>query len=170
MAYTQNPGRGNKSKTGSGIPSPLRQDVEPTEKYIKGKKKYKENAEKGFVNNGLKVDAATGVATAKPYEKRFVLNTRTGGASIIGGDNKTVATATDYGQGREVEQLQKRFTADSTNTMNQRNASAEFYNANSGGTKWENLSAKQKQILLGLGKASPTQQKKKMAPTKMKKC
>ena len=170
MAYTQNPGRGNKSKTGSGIPSPLRQDVEPTEKYIKGKKKYKENVEKGLVHGGITVDPATGFATAKKYEKRFLKKPKGAGAVIIGGDNKTVASATDYGQGREVEELQRRFTKDSTNTMNQRNASAEFYNANSGGTKWENLTAKQKQILLSLGKASPAQQKKKMAPAKMKKC
>lgn len=169
MAYTQNPGRGNKSKTGSGIPSPLRQDVEPTEKYIKGKKKYQQNAEKGFVGNGISVDPATGIATAKPYEKRIVKNS-TGGVFIVGGDNETIASARNYGQGREVEQLQKRFTADSTNTMKQRNESAEFWNANSGGTKWENLSPRQKQWLSSLGKASPAKQKKKMAPAKMKKC
>ena len=169
MAFKQNPGRGNSPKTGHGLPSPLRQDnIEPTEKYIKGKKKYRENAEKGFVHNGLNVDAATGVATVKPYEKTFVK--RRNQAFIIDGDNKTIAKATDYGQGREIEQLEKRFKADSTNTMNQRNSSAEFYNANSGGTSWENLTPKQKQMLRALGKASPAQQKKKMAPAKMKKC
>ena len=161
MAFKQTPGRGNSPKTGHGLPSPLRQDnIEPTEKYIKGKKKYKENAEKGFVGNGLKVDAATGVATVKPYEKKFVPNKTTKGASIIGGDNKTVATATDYGQGREVEALRKKFVSDSTSTMNQRNNSAEFYNANSGGTKFDNLNENQKKSLKSIGKATPVKMKK----------
>jgi hypothetical protein len=168
MAYTQNPGRGNKSKTGSGIPSPLRQDVEPTERYVKGKKKYLQNAEKGYVHGGISVDPATGVAVTKPYENKLVK--RGNQAFIIGGDNRTIARATDYGQGREIEQLEKRFKADSTNTMNQRNLSAEFFNANSGGTSWENLTPKQKQMLKELRKTSPAKQKKKMAPAKMKKC
>lgn len=161
MAFKQTPGRGNSPKTGHGLPSPLRQDkVEPTEKYIKGKKKYKENAEKGSVNSGLNVDAATGVATAKPYEKKFVANRTTNGASIIGGDNKTTATATSYGQGREVEALRKKFVSDSTSTMNRRNSNAEFYNANSGGTKFENLNNKQKEDLKRIGKATPAKMKK----------
>jgi hypothetical protein len=159
MAFKQKPGRGNSPKTGHGLPSPLRQDnVEPTEKYIKGKKKYQENAAKGNVDSGLNVNPATGFATAKPYEKKFVTNTTTRGASIIGGDNKTTATASSYGQGKEVEALRKRFTSDSTATMNQRNRNAEFFNANSGGTKFENLNKRQRADLKSIGKASPTKQ------------
>ena len=95
MAYKQNPGRGNSSKTGNGLPSPLRQDkgIELTERYTKGVKKYKEQRNKGNVDSSLNVDATTGFATAKPYEKKFVPNKVTKGASIIGGDNKSVATA-----------------------------------------------------------------------------
>lgn len=159
MAFKQKPGRGNSPKTGHGLPSPLRQDnIEPTEKYIKGKKKYQENAAKGNVDSGLNVNPATGFATAKPYEKKFIEKPRGAGAVIVGGDNKTVASATGYGQGRETEALRKRFTSDSTATMNQRNRSAEFFNANSGGTKFENLNKRQKADLKSIGKTSPTKQ------------
>jgi len=56
--------------------------------------------------------------------------------------------------------LHRRFTSDSTNTMNQRNRSAEFFNANSGGTKWENLNERQKADLRSIGKATPVKMKK----------
>lgn len=153
MAYKQTAGRGNGPKTGNGIPSPLRQEIETTEKYEKGKKKLAENRTKGAMPSGLNINKVTGVAAAKPYEKKFVKNTMTGGASIMGGDGKTMATASSYGQGRETEALRKRFVSDSTNTMNRRKAQAEFYNATSGGTKPDNLNTKQKSSLIKIGKA-----------------
>ena len=158
MAYKQSPGRGNSAKTGNGLPSPLRQDngIELTERYSKGKKKYEEQRKKGNVDSGLNVDVTTGFATAKPYEKKFVPNKVTKGASIIGGDNKATATASSYGQGREVENLRKKFVSDSTSTMNRRNRNAEFYNANSGGTSPDNLSGRQTRDLLSIGKVRRT--------------
>lgn len=154
MAYKQNPGRGNSAKTGSGLPSPLRQDsnVELTPKYTKGKRKYEEQRQKGNVDSGLNVDVTTGTATARPYEKKFVANKTTRGASVIGGDNKTTATASRYG--KEVENLRAGFVSDSTNTMNRRNRNAEFYNASSGGTNPNNLSGRQTRDLVSIGKAS----------------
>jgi hypothetical protein len=156
MAYKQAAGRGNGPKTGNGIPSPLKQDVELTKKYDTGKKKLAENRAKGATPSGLNVNKTTGVATAKPYEKKFVENKKTGGASIIGGDNKTTATASAYGQGSKVKSLRKQFVSDSTSTMNARNRNAEFYNATSGGTKPDSLNTRQKSSLVKIGKAKKT--------------
>ena len=155
MAYKQNPGRGNSSKTGNGLPSPLRQDngIELTERYTKGVKTLKKKREEGKTDTGLNINKTTGFATAKPYEKSFVTNKATKGASIMSGDNKTMATASSYGQGREVEKLRREFTSDSASTMNRRNRSAELYNATSGGTKPENLSSGQVSSLVKLNKA-----------------
>lgn len=158
MAYKQKPGRGNSSKTGNGLPSPLRQDggIELTEKYTKGVKNLKKKREEGKTDTGLNIDKTTGFATAKPYEKKFVPNKVTKGASIISSDNKTVATATSYGQGKEVENLRKKFVSDSAYTMNRRNKSAELYNATSGGTKPDNLNSRQISSLVKLNKAKRT--------------
>jgi hypothetical protein len=155
MAYKQNPGRGNSAKTGSGLPTPLRQDngIELTERYTKGVKTLKKKREEGNTDTGLNINKTTGFATAKPYEKSFVTNKATKGASIMSGDNKTIATASSYGQGREVEKLRREFTSDSASTMNRRNRSAELYNATSGGTKPSNLSSGQISSLVKLNKA-----------------
>ncbi len=153
--FKMKPGRGNMPKTGNGLPTPLRQDngIELTERYTKGVKTLKKKREEGNTDTGLNIDKTTGFATAKPYEKSFVTNKATKGASIMGGDNKTMATASSYGQGREVENLRKKFVSDSTSTMNRRNRSAELYNATSGGTKPENLSSGQVSSLVKLNKA-----------------
>ena len=155
MAYKQKPGRGNSLKTGNGLPSPLRQDngIELTEKYTKGVKTLKKKREEGKTDTGLNINKTTGFATAKPYEKSFVTNKATKGASIMSSDNKTMATASSYGQGREVENLRKKFVSDSTATMNRRNRSAELYNATSGGVKPEDLSSRQVSTLVKLNKA-----------------
>jgi hypothetical protein len=156
MAYKQTPGRGNAPKTGNGIPSPLKQEIELTKKYEVGKKKLAENRAKGNTPDGLNINVRSGMATAKPYEKKFVENKKTGGASIIGGDNKTVATATRYGGGREVNELRKAYVKDSTQTMHARKSRAEFYNATSGGTSPDNLNTRQKKALVEIGKAKKT--------------
>jgi hypothetical protein len=153
MAYKQTPGRGNAPKTGNGLPSPLKQEIELTKKYDTGKKKLAENRAKGATPSGLNINKSTGEAVAKPYEKKFVENKKTGGASIIGGDNKTTATASSYGQGSEVGKLRKKFVSDSTSTMNARNRAAEFYNATSGGTSPDKLNTRQKGSLVKIGKA-----------------
>ena len=155
--FKMKPGRGNMPKTGNGLPSPLRQEsIELTKKYTTGRKKYEEQRNKGNVDSYLNVDATTGVAKAKPYEKKFVTNPTTKGASIIGGNNKTVATATSYGGGKEVKTLRAKFVKDSTNTMSDRNRKAEFYNANSGGTNPNNLNERQTRALVGIGKVKRT--------------
>lgn len=153
MAFKQSPGRGNNPKTGHGLPSPLRQEIELTKKYEEDKKKMAANRAKGSTDTGLNVDVRTGVASAKPYEKTFVENKRTGGASIISGDKKTTASATNYGGGKNVEKLRQRFLSDSASTMNSRTRNAELYNATGGGTSPDKLSGKQKKTLISLRKA-----------------
>ena len=155
MAFKQNPGRGNNPKTGYGIPSPLKQGIELTEKYTKGKKTLKTQREKGNVDSGLNVDKTTGMATAKPYEKSFVPATsKSQQAHIVSGDKKTVASASTYGGGSE--KLRREFTSDSASTMNRRNRSAELYNATSGGTSPDKLSNSQTASLVKIGKAKRT--------------
>ena len=147
------PGRGNSPKTGNGIPSPLRQEIELTEKYEKGKKIREKNRAADKNPGGLNVNKATAEAAAKTYEKKFVENKRTGGASIIDGKGKTIATASSYGGGREVEALRKKFVKDSTDTMNRRGNNAEYYNAAGGGTSPDKLNTRQRQALIRTGKA-----------------
>ena len=155
MAYKQTPGRGNHPKTGHGLPSPLKQGIELTEKYTKGVKTLKKKREEGNTDTGLNIDKATGIATAKPYEKSFVPSTsKSQQAHIVGVDKKTVASASTYGGG--AEKLRREFTSDSASTMNRRNRSAELYNATSGGTKSENLSGNQIASLVNIGKAKRT--------------
>lgn len=161
MAYKQKPGRGNNPKTGHGLPSPLKQEIEVTKKYEVGKKKLAENRKTGSIPGGMNVDMATGFATVKPYEKKFVENKATRGASIIGGDNKTISQASSYGEGRQVKALRKQFVSDSTSTMNNRKRNVDIYNATSGGISPDKLSKSQKGTLIELGKAykaPPTRQ------------
>tara|TARA_R110000868_G_scaffold22359_1_gene91764 strand:- start:754 stop:1230 length:477 start_codon:yes stop_codon:yes gene_type:complete len=157
MAYKQTPGRGNSPKTGNGLPSPLKQDngIELTGKYTKGVKTLKKKREEGKTDTGLNIDTQSGFATAKPYEKSFVPATsKSQRAHIVGGDKKTVASASTYGGG--AEKLRREFTSDSASTMNRRNRSAELYNATSGGTKPDNLSGRQIASLVNIGKAKRT--------------
>jgi hypothetical protein len=153
MAFKQNPGRGNNSKTGYGLPTPFKQDIELTKKYTKGKKTLATQREKGNVDSGMVVDKASGFATAKPYEKSYATNEKTKQAYIVGGDKKTTATASSYGNDKAIKDLRKRFVSDSTSTMRARNRSAELYNATSGGTSPDKLSTRQKASLVSIGKA-----------------
>jgi len=153
MAYKQTPGRGNSPKTGNGLPTPLKQQIETTDKYEAGKKKLAANRLKGANPGGLNINTATGEASVKPYEKKFVENKKTGQAHIVGGNNKTVASASKYGNDKAVKDLRQKFVSDSTDTMNRRNRNAQLYNATSGGTTPSNLSAGQVASLITLGKA-----------------
>jgi hypothetical protein len=153
MAFKQNPGRGNNSKTGYGLPTPFKQDIELTKKYTQGKKKLATQREKGNVDSGLNVDKASGFATAKPYEKSFVTNKKTKQSYIVGGDKKTTASASSYGNDKAIKDLRKQFVSDSTSTMKARNRNAELYNATGGGTSPDKLSTGQKASLITISKA-----------------
>jgi hypothetical protein len=166
MAYTQSPGRGNNSKTGHGIPTPFKQEIELTSEYDKGKKTMADARKKGGKNysnaiasiEGINVDVASGAATAKPYEKTFRPGEgqKGGGsrsrASIISG-GKTVK---ESGAGlfkESNEKLYKEYKADSTSTMNSRNKNAAQYNITGGAKSPENADARDKDTLIKLRKA-----------------
>jgi hypothetical protein len=166
MGYSQKPGRSPMLKTGRGLSpalmscSPMKQgDIELTKEYSTGVRKKAvargRSGSESLKNNsqGIVIDAASGMATAKPYEKKFVKNEKTGGASIIGGDNKTVSTASSYGKGREVEKLRQKYVSDSTSTMNNRNRNVEQYNITSGAKSTNIANDKEKKLLVKLGQA-----------------
>lgn len=171
MGYNQKPGRSQMPKTGRGISailmsySPMKQsrnDVELTEEYSQSVRKKANarrmsNSKKLSSNSqGIVIDQASGVAIPKPYEKKFVSNKKTGGASIVGGDNKTVSTASSYGGGREVEKLRKKYVSDSTSTMRNRIRNAEQYNITSGGKSPDKATGSEISTLVRLGQAKRT--------------
>jgi hypothetical protein len=106
--FKMTPGRGNMPKTGRGIAptlmskSPMKQEL--TAQGLKSQKKVKANisneAKKQgtstptMPSSGVKVNAATGEATAKPYEKKYVEGGEGQSARIIGGDGKVVGSST----------------------------------------------------------------------------
>jgi hypothetical protein len=106
--FKMTPGRGNMPKTGRGIAptlmncSPMKQEL--TVQGLKSQKKVKENISKEATkqgtstptlpNTGVKVNAATGEASAKPYEKKYVEGGAGQAARIIGGDGKVVGAST----------------------------------------------------------------------------
>lgn len=106
--FKMTPGRGNMPKTGRGISptlmskSPMKQEL--TAKGLKSQNKVKANianeAKKQGTSTptvpgtGVKVNAATGEATAKPYEKKYVGGGAGQSARIINGEGKVVGSST----------------------------------------------------------------------------
>ena len=148
MAYKQTPGRGNMPKTGRGLSpalmgkSPMKQDLtregaESRAKVLAGEKKRMESK-----NDNIVIDPKTGVATPKPYGKKFLggeaessnkkvpTGPRTN-AMIVDNSGKLVKEA-NRGSGKSNEALYKEFQRDSTNTMNANTRAARFYNVQSG--------------------------------------
>ena len=105
--FKMTPGRGNMPKTGRGIAptlmskSPMYQEL--TAQGLKNQKKVKENISKEaskqgtsaptLPNTGVKVNAATGEAMAKKYEKKYVEGGTGQSARIVGGDGKVVGSS-----------------------------------------------------------------------------
>lgn len=109
--FKMTPGRGNMPKTGRGIAptlmskSPMYQEEnELTAQGLKSQKKVKanianESKKQGtstptLPGSGVKVNSATGEATAKVYEKKYVEGGAGQAARIIGGDGKVVSSST----------------------------------------------------------------------------
>jgi hypothetical protein len=171
MGYSQKPGRSPMLKTGRGLSptlmscSPMKQgDFELTENFSRGVKKKaiargKSSAE-ALKNNsqGIVIDPASGKATAKGYEKKFVPADNKGKntASIVSGEGKTVKQASGYaGKSKEnSEKLYKEYKSDSTSTMNTRNRNAEQYNITSGSKSPDKANARERRLLVKLGQAS----------------
>jgi hypothetical protein len=164
MAYTQSPGRGNNSKTGHGIPTPFRQEIELTKEYEKGKKKQATQREKGAVDSGLNVDKASGYATAKSYEKTYEAPSKENAFTARIKDSKgnvvkeakaeRISGNVNPSGGKYVEALKKEYEKSKSSTESMRSKNKEQYNATGGGTKPDNLSEGQKNTLVKLKKAN----------------
>jgi hypothetical protein len=133
--------------------TPLAPTPEPTfsltPKFDKVKKNQDTNEKAGKTPSGLNVK--DGVATAKPYEKKFIsASDRKSDASIVDGGNKTVKTSVS-GSKKSRENLRREYVKDSTDTMDRRNKNANYYNVTSGSKK--NLTDADKKGLISLGKA-----------------
>jgi hypothetical protein len=154
MAYKQNPGRGNSPKTGSGLPSPLRQDkgIELTERYTKGVEKYKENRTKGKTPSGMKVDAQTGVATPNLPMHKVVKS----GTYVRELDSKGKVVREEQMDSRGNEKFYKSVENRNADVAKRQTANASLYNAFGGGTSPDKLSESQKQSLVSTGKARKT--------------
>jgi hypothetical protein len=133
------------------IVKPKDTEIEKTANYDKGVKRYAANKTKMKGDTGIDVNQTTGVASAKPYEKKYVPSSKSNPrASIISGANKTVGQSKGYDKYSE-KNLRKKFVADSTDTMKRRNANANFYNVQAG--KKKDLTEEDKKSLVGLNKA-----------------
>lgn len=164
------PGRGNMPKTGNGIPptlmcgSPMKQEptteIELTGKFDTGKKKMADARKASGkiadirATQGINVDVATGSATAKPYEKKFIKGNENVSAKVTDGSGKGSKVASSRkGISTGNKELYNEFKKDSTSTMNMRNKNAMQYNITSGAKSTNKANEKEKQILVNLGKA-----------------
>lgn len=162
--FKMKPGRGNMPKTGRGIPptlmscSPMKQEgeIELTRKYDEGKNKIaeartnKETKSNIESKQGINVDTKTGGATAKGYEKKLV--DMADRVRVVGGKGEVLSEAMKN-QPKMVEKLKSGYEKAKAYTEGTRASNASQYNATSGATKPENLSDKQKETLVKLGKA-----------------
>jgi hypothetical protein len=161
--FKMKPGRGNMPKTGRGIPpvlmsgSPMRQEesIELTGRHDDKKKKYAEarNApgkiEDLAKTQGIKVDAATGGATAMPYGQKYIPGAQGVRAKIVDGAGKLVKEAK---VGRDNE-LKAEYDKMKNYTEKKRESAASKYNIGSGFTSTNNATKEQKEFLLNTGRA-----------------
>jgi hypothetical protein len=169
--FKMTPGRGNMPKTGNGIPptlmscSPMKQEkpkkpetnIELTDRYSAGKEKMaKAINTPGKIadieaTQGIKVDAPTGAATAKSYEKKYIPGDMAKGirAKIVSGAGELVKEA----KLGEDAKLKKEFERAKAFTSKAREANKTQYNITSGAKSTNKATEKEKQILINLGKA-----------------
>lgn len=131
--------------------------IEYTKKFSESKKTIESNEKKGVTPKGLNV--SKGLATSKPYEKKFLAGKAESSNKKIPTDSKRTKAIIVDGKGKSVkvankgnEQLYREYKRDSTNTMNMRNKNANFYNVQTGAKK--NLTNSDKKILVDLKKAN----------------
>lgn len=143
MAYTQAPGRGNKPKTGNGLPSALLQkkqeDIEIADNETLDKAFTSMNRT-DFSGSGVTGNAKTGEFKANPFETTYVKGKNKYLPDFTIKDNKPVQRSStsntstenistyDYNNKNKPKssaQLYSGFKNDSTMTMNRRNAAVE---------------------------------------------
>lgn len=166
------PGRGNMAKTGAGLPptlmcgSPMKQtdpnkkpsvEIELTDKFNTGMSKMKtaRNTPGKIADieatQGIKVDQATGAATTKAFEKKYIPGDMAKGvrAKIVSGTGQLIKEA----KVGEDEKLKKEFERAKSYTTRAREKNASQYNITSGAKSTNKATEKEKQILINLGKA-----------------
>jgi hypothetical protein len=149
MAYTQNPGRGNNPKTGYGLPSPFKQEIELTKEYDKGKHKLAENRVAGATPEGIKVEKITGEASPNLPMHKVVK----AGSYVRELNSKGGVVKEERMNSRGNESFYKNVANRNADVTKRQTANASLYNATSGGTSPDKLSGSQKDILVSLGKA-----------------
>ena len=161
--FKMKPGRGNMPKTGRGVPptlmscSPMKQesDIELTGKFDDAKKKYEEarkapgKIEDLAKTQGIKVDAATGGATAMAYGQKYIPGSMGVRAKIVSESGELVKEAK---VGRDNE-LKAEYDKMKNFTEKRRGSNASKYNIGSGFTSTNNATKEQKDFLLNTGKA-----------------
>jgi hypothetical protein len=149
MAFKQTPGRGNNPKTGHGIPSPLKQEVELTDKYEAGKRKLAANREKGSVPSGMQINKNTGEATPNLPMHKVVK----AGSYVREVDTKGNVVREERMDSRGNEKFYKSVESRNADVTKRQTKNANLYSATSGGTAPSNLSKEQKDMLMTIGKA-----------------
>lgn len=120
-----------------------------TQRFEKAKSNQDKNESQGKVTPGIK--ASKGVATVKPYEKKFIpASKERGNASIVDEGGKTIKTSTTGSQ-KSRDDLRTSFVRDSTDTMKRREKNANYFNITSGSKKV--LADADKKTLVKMGKA-----------------
>ena len=106
------------------------------------------NEKKGNVVSGI--DVKDGKATAKPYEKKFIGASKNRTNAVITDSNNKIVASSKEGSKKSIAELRRSFVNDSTDTMNRRNNTANYYNLISGSKK--QLTSKDRKDLLKGGK------------------
>ena len=153
MAYKQSP-RGNRAKTGYGLPPAFRQEkdkmeIEVTKNYEIGKEKLAKNRETGNVPGGMTIDPESGKATANlPMHKVVKSGSFLRELDSAGKIVREVAQDT-----RGNKDFYKSVEDRNADVTYRQTKNANLYNTLGGGIKPEDLSDSQKQTLVSLGKA-----------------
>jgi hypothetical protein len=160
--FKMKPGRGNMPKTGNGLPTPLRQDhggdIELTERYTKGVKKYEENRKQGKTPSGMKVDPVSGFSTPNLPMHKVVKS----GTFVRELDSKGGVVREEQQDSRGNTSFYANVEKRNADVTKRQTANASLYNAFGGGTSPDKLSESQKQSLVSTSKAKkvPAQMRK----------
>jgi len=140
MAYKQDYGRGNRSKTGYGIPAVFLQTTEdpkvvkmeesiakrkalgPTADEQKNAEKFASNAPAGKVIPGTEFDVKSGKTAPKAFEKKLVTQ-ESGDMFLVDGGGKTIASAkANKFNSTEIDALKNRYEKEKAATEGARKA------------------------------------------------
>jgi hypothetical protein len=127
--------------------------IELTKRYTEGVDKLKKNRKAHASRTDIDVNQTTGVATARPYEKKYIKGKPGSYDRIADGSNKVVGQAKSAKKNNpgSNEALYRQYKKDSTENQMQRHRTADFYNLTAG--KKKVMTEADKKTLMKLGKA-----------------